>query len=260
MIPLRDSIQPHTVPVVNYALIALCAIAFFFQLTGDDGGARIVEQFGMVPARLTAPQQTPVITIQEAVQTSRGVVIQQRQHPLAPPVVPFWVTLLTCMFLHGGWMHFLGNMWFLHIFGDNVEDRFGHIGYLAMYLLTGLVAGGAHLITNPTSPVPTIGASGAIAGVMGAYALLFPHARVQAFIPLLFIFPVFVLPAQVFLGIWFVMQTLNGMAAMGATAATGVAWWAHIGGFVAGLVAAIFIRLTSLGRPAVTQQRKFANF
>jgi len=256
MIPLRDSIPPHSFPFVNYTMIALCSLAFFAQMSGGEKGESIVEKFGMVPLRLSRPNEAAIITIQEAVQTPAGVMVREREHELATSGFPAWTTLFTCMFLHGGLMHFLGNMWFLHIFGDNVEDRFGHVGYAVMYLGTGVVAGLSHLFTNLYSPIPTIGASGAIAGVMGAYLVLYPHSKVQAFMPPIFRF---VVPAPIFLGIWFLMQTVNGVSAMGASASTGVAWWAHIGGFVAGVIAAVVIRNTGIGRPEVTERRSFVS-
>jgi len=257
MIPLRDSIPPSSVPFVNYAIIALCSLAFFAQASSSDSGSDIVERYGMVPARLMHPNEVIVMTVQEAVQTPAGPFIRERERELANAGVPAWLTLLTCMFLHGGFMHFAGNMWFLHIFGDNVEDRFGHFGYAALYLGTGIIAGLSHLVSNALSPIPTIGASGAIAGVMGAYLVLYPHSRVQAFMPPIFNF---VLPAPVFLGIWFVMQAFSGVSSLGATASTGVAWWAHIGGFIAGVVLAFAIRNTSLGRPEVTVRRSFDHY
>ena len=148
-----------------------------------------------------------------------------------------WWTLLTCMFLHGGWMHFIGNMWVLHLFGDGVEDRIGSGRYLVFYLLCGLAAGGTHYATSPESPLPTIGTSGAVAGVMGAYLLLFPTARVITLVPVLFIPLFFEIPAVFFLGIWLVSQLFSGMLAIMSTQYyEGVAWWAHVGGFVAGMV------------------------
>jgi membrane associated rhomboid family serine protease len=147
----------------------------------------------------------------------------------------YW-TVLTCMFLHGGWMHFIGNMWVLFLFGDAVEDRMGPARYLVFYLLCGLAAGLTHYLTNPTSPVPTVGASGAIAGVMGAYFVLFPTARVITLIPVFF-FPFLVeIPAVVYLGVWFASQLFSGtLALVGPQYYEGVAWWAHVGGFVAGI-------------------------
>jgi membrane associated rhomboid family serine protease len=133
-------------------------------------------------------------------------------------------------------------MWFLHIFGDNVEDRLGHIGYFVFYLGCGVAASAAHLFTNASSTIPTIGASGAIAGVMGGYMLLYPHARVLTLVPIFFIIEIMVLPAHVFLGIWFLLQFFQGTLSISATEASGVAWWAHIGGFAAGLLALHLLR------------------
>ena len=160
----------------------------------------------------------------------------------------FWVpghlgadfySIVISMFLHGGWLHLIGNMLYLWIFGDNVEDRMGHVRYFFFYLLCGLAAAGVHIVTNHESPVPTIGASGAIAGILGAYALLYPRARVVVLIPIIFIIDVIRLPALVVLGFWFVMQLFQGTLALSAesSATGGVAWWAHIGGFIFGLIA-----------------------
>ncbi len=174
---------------------------------------------------------------------------------MAPSAVPPWLTLLTCIFLHGGWMHFIGNMWFLFIFGDNVEDRLGHVGFLVFYLAAGIAASAAHLATNPASPIPTIGASGAIAGVMGAYFYLYPHARVLTLVPIFVILQMVVLPASVFLAIWFAIQFFQGIFSVGATQATGVAWWAHIGGFAVGLAVAFGLDQLHVLRPKVEQIR-----
>jgi membrane associated rhomboid family serine protease len=139
------------------------------------------------------------------------------------------------MFLHGGWLHILGNMWFLHIFGDNIEDRLGHIKYLFFYLLSGIGAAFTQVALNPASGVPMVGASGAIAGVMGAYVFLYPRARIVTLIPIIVFLQVIELPAFVFLGLWFVLQIFSGLTSLGIGAdAGGVAWWAHIGGFAAG--------------------------
>ncbi len=156
------------------------------------------------------------------------------------PPLPFspWLTLLTCTFLHGGWMHVLGNMWFLHIFGDNVEDRLGHFGYLAFYVGCGIASSAAHLMLNASSTMPTIGASGAIAGVMGAYLYLYPRANVVALVPIFFFLQVLVVPAPLFLIVWFAMQFFEGTFAITSQSTGGVAWWAHIGGFAAGFVVA----------------------
>ena len=145
--------------------------------------------------------------------------------------------LLTSMFLHGGWLHFLGNMLYLWVFGDNIEDRIGHFGFLIFYLVCGLAAAFLHIFTNTASIVPTVGASGAIAGVLGAYLVLFPGARVLTFVPIFFFFQLIELPALVFLGFWFVMQFFSGAMSLaaGEQQMGGTAWWAHIGGFVTGI-------------------------
>ncbi len=252
MIPLRDNIPSRTTPFVNYAIIALCSIAFAFQVTSPDGGGRIAEQYGMVPLRVSDSDAIAVVKQQVAVRDQlgrTGVATVDRE--LAPTPIAPWMTVITCMFLHGGWMHFLGNMWFLYIFGDNVEDRLGHVGFSLAYLGTGIAAGLSHLATDPASPIPTIGASGAIAGVMGAYAWLYPHAKVQAVLPIIIFLQVFVVPAPIFLGIWFAIQTFSGLSA----ASTGVAWWAHIGGFVAGALVAIAVGRAHLGNEPVSGRR-----
>ncbi|TMB53688.1 MAG: rhomboid family intramembrane serine protease, partial [Deltaproteobacteria bacterium] len=150
----------------------------------------------------------------------------------------------TSMFLHGGWLHVLGNMLYLYIFGDNVEDRLGHLRYLLFYLLCGCAAGGAQALSGPDSNVPMVGASGAIAGVSGAYFLFFPGARVVTLVPIFFFLQVIEIPAVVFLLIWFVGQLMLGLAALGTHAAAGgVAFWAHVGGFVAGMVLGPTLRM-----------------
>jgi membrane associated rhomboid family serine protease len=148
-----------------------------------------------------------------------------------------WLTVFTSMFLHGSWFHLISNMMALYIFGDNVEDRLGHGRYLIFYLLGGLAAGAAHIWAYPASRVPTVGASGAIAAVLGAYLILYPRARVITLVPLLFFWRMVNIPALIYLGLWFLMQLFNGTLALAASTfqGGGVAWWAHIGGFVAGL-------------------------
>jgi membrane associated rhomboid family serine protease len=153
-----------------------------------------------------------------------------------------WYTIFTSMFLHGGWLHIIFNMLALFIFGDNIEDRMGHLRYLLFYLLGGFIAAGAHILADPTSALPTIGASGAIAAVLGAYLLFFPRARVVTIIPLFFFFPVIRIPAVIYLGFWFISQLFNGYTQIAANTyqSGGVAWWAHIGGFVFGMLVVIF--------------------
>lgn len=252
MIPLRDNIPSRTFPLVNYIAIGLCALAFLAQLNQSRQG-EIAESYGMVPVRISDPSQPAITTQIVEVRTPRGIQRTRDQRELAPVAVAPLLTFITCMFLHGGWMHFLGNMWFLYIFGDNVEDRLGHVGFALLYLGTGILAGLSHYVTDPGSPVPTIGASGAIAGVMGAYAWFYPHAKVQAVLPIIFFIEIFVLPAPVFLGIWFAFQTFSGVQSIGAE--TGVAWWAHIGGFAAGAVVAFVVGRTPLDHGSVAERR-----
>ena len=251
MIPLRDNIPARSFPFVNYGIIGLTALAFFAQLRQGPESS-LVERFGMIPARVTNPGEAIVITDYEVVET-RGeqVKIRETKHPAAESALPAWMTLLTCIFLHGGWMHFLGNMWFLHIFGDNVEDRFGHVGYLVFYLAGGVAASLAHLLSGPNSTMPTIGASGAIAAVMGAYMYLYPHSQVLTLVPIVIFLQMIMIPAPLFLGIWFVIQFFQGAFSISAVEATGVAWWAHIGGFVMGLGVAFLLGRARVLSPPV---------
>ncbi len=232
MIPLRDSIPASRSPVVRNALVFTCAFVWLLQLAG--GADELAYRLGMVPARLLG--------------TGEVVLPTGRTVTLPAAYVPDWLTPLTCTFLHGGWLHFLGNMLFLWIFGDNVEDRFGRGPFLVFYLGSGVAASLAHLWSAPGSPIPTIGASGAIAGVMGAYMFLYPRARVLTLVPLGILFVDVVLPAPFFLGYWFVLQLVQGSLLGGAGG--GVAWWAHIGGFVVGAAVAGVLRLTERLRPA----------
>jgi membrane associated rhomboid family serine protease len=211
MIPLRDTNRSETYPIVNNCIIAVSVVAFIIELTQGQGLNDFIYLYGLVPARYTEPQIALYFTTSQQ-------------------VLPF----LTFMFLHGGFLHLLGNMWFLYIFGDNVEDRLGHIRYLVFYLLCGLASGTSQLVINWHSNIPTIGASGAIAGVMGAYLILYPRAKVLTLILILFL-PYFIeIPAFFFLGIWLLFQLLSAAATAGKSG--GIAWWAHIGGFLFGIV------------------------
>lgn len=258
MIPLRDNIPSRTVPLVNYAMIAACTLVFLAQLgSGGEGGSLLVERYGMIPKRVLNPQAEIVRREPVALVDRFGRILQVAERPrilAAPPFSP-WLTLLTCVFLHGGWLHFLGNMWFLFIFGDNVEDRIGHAGYLLFYLISGVAASAAHMLVDPASEIPTIGASGAIASVMGAYMLLYPRANVISLIPIVFIFQIVVLPAPVFLGVWFLLQFFQGVWSVTSLQATGVAWWAHIGGFAFGFLIAAGLRSVGETRPPVDRMR-----
>lgn len=241
MIPIRDNIPSRTVPIVNYAVIIACTIVFVLQLGEGRRGGRLIERFGMIPARVMHPNRSIEVRQPIRVRTPVGDRLQVATRIMEPSVVATILTMVTCIFLHGGWMHFIGNMWFLYIFGDNVEDRFGHFGYLAFYLFAGVVASGAHLVTNIGSTIPTIGASGAIAGVMGAYLILYPRAKVLTVLPIFFFFQMIILPAPLYLGVWFLLQSFQGVSSFGSVESAGVAWWAHIGGFVAGLVLAFLL-------------------
>ncbi|HZY09638.1 MAG TPA: rhomboid family intramembrane serine protease [Bacteroidota bacterium] len=213
MIPLRDTNPTQTVPFVNYTLIGLNVLAFFFELSLGKHLNEFIFHYGVVPIRWTTD-------------------ISQFQIDMFT-----FIPLFSSMFLHGGWMHLIGNMLFLHIFGDNVEDRFGHLKYLAFYLIAGLSAAFTQVYINTSSEIPMVGASGAIAGVMGAYVFMFPRAKVLTLIPFFGFFQFIELQAAYFLGIWFLMQMASGVMSLGIGAdAGGVAWWAHIGGFAAGAI------------------------
>ena len=228
MFPLKDDNPTEIFPIITVVFILACVAAWvLLQGAGLDERTLVdsVCALGAIPAELTGP--------------GSGVV------PLGPgyscTLGGFtWSTLLTSMFLHGSWMHLIGNMWFLWIFGNNIEDSMGHLRFLAFYLLTGLAAAGAHVLSDPASPIPTVGASGAISGIMGAYLVLYPKARVLTAVVLVFFIRLVPLPAWVMLGYWFLLQLLSGVTIDSATG--GVAFWAHIGGFVAGLVLVIPFR------------------
>lgn len=252
MIPLRDNIPSRTTPFVNYALIAACVVVFLLQLA-DRGGGSFVEGYGMIPARVLGEDAQMRDVVLE--RTREGTRLREVLRPVAPAAVPDWLTLLTCIFLHGGWLHLLSNVWILYIFGDNVEDRLGHWGYLAFYLGCGVLASVAHLGANAESAIPTVGASGAIAAVMGAYFVLYPRATVVTLVPLIIIFDIWVLPAPIFLGVWFGLQLLQGTWALTGPQMGGVAWWAHIGGFVAGVAVALLLSKTHRARPPVVEVR-----
>ena len=246
MIPLHDNIPSRTVPIVNYTMIIICVLVFFVQLASPNQGTEMVWQYGMVPARITQPD---TVSIQIAPQKDAPRFPLGNQPPTKTVhfYVPALLTLITCTFLHGGWMHLIGNMLFLFIFGDNVEDEFGHLGYLMFYLFSGVLAGLSHLLTGPGSMIPTIGASGAIAGVMGAYFIWYPTARVMTLIPIL-VMQILAIPAWIFLGLWMIFQVVQGSMASGEGA--GVAWWAHIGGFAVGAaIAWVLLHVLKLVKP-----------
>lgn len=236
MFPIKDDIPAHATPVVNSAMIGLCVLIYLFQ---QSFPSQLVHEYGMTPAIVSHPDQQIVVVEQQIVQTPRGQQIVETKRELPAPKVAPWLTLLTCTFLHGSLMHLVGNVWFLYVFGDNVEDRLGKLGYLIFYLGSGIAASLTHYAFQPESVIPTIGASGAVAGVMGAYMWLYPHARITTLIPIFFILQFIVVRAPWFLGFWFVIQLVQGSFSMGNSTAAGVAWWAHAGGFAFGFAVAL---------------------
>ncbi len=216
MIPIGDEIPSRRVPLVTWGLIAANVVVFLWELMLGPEVEQFFMRWGVVPAFITNPAR----------------------YPWAP------LTLFTSMFLHAGWSHLIGNMVYLWIFGDNVEDAIGHIKYLLFYLAAGVVAGLAQVAVAPSSTIPGVGASGAIAGVLAVYLVLYPVAPVRVLVPGFFMMQLARIPALIVLGFWFIVQLFNGFLSLGtATMATGgVAWFAHIGGFVAGLIVGIMVR------------------
>jgi membrane associated rhomboid family serine protease len=212
MLPIRDTIRSKSFPLVNTLLIVANAFVFFFELSlPPDQLDRFLYAFGAVPTRLD----------------------------LSNPLT--FYPLVTYMFLHGGWLHIISNLWVLFIFGDNVEDRMGSARYLIFYFLGGIAAGLLQIFASPGSDMPAIGASGAIAAVMGAYFVYFPRAKVISLVPIFFFAWFINVPAVLYIGIWFVTQLFSGitsLASAGGAAAGGVAWWAHVGGFLFGVLLA----------------------
>jgi len=208
MIPLYDTLRSRRFPLVNWFLIGLNFLVFFYELSLSPSGLdRLTRTWGLVPVNLMT-------------------------HPGT-----YWITIFTSMFLHGGWFHILSNMWVLFIFGDNIEDRLGRGRYLFFYLLSGTAAGLLESYVLGTSTIPSIGASGAIAGVLGAYLISFPRARIASIVPIIFIFTIIEIPAWLFLLFWFVLQLFSGWLSLDGASASGIAWWAHVGGFLFGMLA-----------------------
>ena len=231
MFPLSDENPHFLTPYATMALIAANALAWIFvqQLGVEPALSASVCALGLVPGELLhlLPAGTRI-----AVGPDLHCVLGESAG---------WLTPLTHMFLHGGWLHVIGNMWFLWIFGNNVEDSMGHARFAAFYLLCGLVAAAAQIVANPASGIPMVGASGAIGGVMGAYVFLYPKVRVKMLVFLGFFVTTFTIPAFWMLGYWFVAQVIGGIGAIGAHGG-GVAFWAHVGGFVAGLALVLVFR------------------
>lgn len=214
MFPLRDATPRRTTPVITWLIIAANAAVFYYQLgLSEHDLVGLLSHSGIVPSRFTRV-------------FSGGPAAQLADYR----------SFITSMFMHGGWIHLISNMWALWIFGDNVEDRMGHTRYLSFYLICGLVAGATHVYFNTGSDIPVVGASGALSGVLGAYLVLFPLARVLTLVPVFFLPLLVEIPAVVFIGLWFLAQYAGASEQMTAsTNGEGIAWWAHIGGFVAGL-------------------------
>ena len=209
MIPLGYNIPSRRFPVVTFTLIVINSVIFLFEALFEPAANQMAQMFGATPVNIMTGWTNPLTLL----------------------------TLVTAMYLHGGWAHLIGNMIYLWIFGDNVEDRMGRGRFFIFYTLCGVLSGLAQVLAMPTSRVPAIGASGAIAGVLGAYLVLFPRARVRTLVPLIFIYTTVHLPAIIVLGGWFLVQFLNGLASLNVNVQMGgVAWWAHIGGFVVGMI------------------------
>jgi membrane associated rhomboid family serine protease len=229
VIPLRDRNPTRRTPVITIGLIAACFVAFAIELSvtaagGDAALERFFEQWGAVPADITRALE--------------------KGDYLSPAILG----MFTSMFLHGGWLHILGNMLFLWIFGNNVEDRMGRIPFLLFYLVGGITAALTQVVIDPRSGVPLVGASGAIAAALGAYLVLFPGARILSLVFLGFFYQLLEVPALVILGFWFVLQLINGATALGAEHAQGgVAFFAHIGGFVLGVLVGLLLRVVGAG-------------
>ena len=216
MIPLKDMTPRRSFPVVTLLLIIANVIVFVHQVTLPPAAAEaFIRTYGLVPAKIQ-------------------LALAGRHYTLAQAFVP----VFTCMFLHGSILHILGNMWFLWIFGGNVEDRMGPLAYPLFYLVCGIGSGLSQTAFSWGSHIPSIGASGAISGVLGAYIGLFPRSRILTLIPLFIIWFTWRIPAVIFIGIWFAVQFLSGLSSLGAASMGGVAWWAHVGGFLLGMLLA----------------------
>jgi membrane associated rhomboid family serine protease len=220
LIPLRDTTPSRRFPIVTISIIVVNLVIFLYELSLGPALDSFINTYGVIPQNYT-------------------------HHLPANPfrLVTHFLPVFSSMFLHGGWLHVIGNMWYLWIFGDNVEDRLGKFRFIVFYLLCGLAASLAHILINSQSTIPTIGASGAIAGVMGAYFILFPKSKVLTLLPIFFFFYFVEIPAFFFLGIWILIQFLYGAVSVSqAEQAGGVAWWAHFGGFLAGMVLVFVFR------------------
>jgi membrane associated rhomboid family serine protease len=239
LLPIKDDIPTRRFPVLTVAIIAICcAVYFLFEQglwgLGATGNGRVLE-FGAIPYEITHPGKACAEAAGQIVCEGQAGVVGT-----APDQAPWWVTLFTSMFMHGSLLHLGGNMLFLWIFGNNIEDSMGELRFVAFYLLGGLVALGAQVLVEPSAAVPTVGASGAIAAVLGGYAVLYPRARVITVVFIVIFFTIIELPALLVLGFWILLQLFLGASELGSQTAGGeggVAYFAHIGGFVFGLIA-----------------------
>ena len=211
MFPLKDDIPTDKPPIVTIALIVINALIFFYQISLGEDFQYLIVKLGAIPYEITHQSE----------------ITQEAPFPVN-------MTLLTAMFLHGGWFHIIGNMLYLWIFGNNIEDKLGHFKFIIFYLISGIIASLVFVLTSPNSTIPMVGASGAIAGVLGAYLLKFPHARILTLIFLGFFVRIVRIPAVYVLGFWFIIQLIYALPSIGSNTG-GVAWFAHIGGFVAGM-------------------------
>lgn len=219
LFPLHDDNPTYITPILTVCFIVICCVVYFWQFNlGPEMGQAAVYSYGMIPA----------------------VLFDQAELPATLERLPAELTVISSMFMHGGWMHLIGNMLYLWIFGNNVEDSMGHVKFIVFYLICGIVAALSQALLEPGSEIPMIGASGAVSGVLGAYLLLYPHARVLVVLPIFVIIKTFRIPAMYVLGFWFLTQIVSSM--MTNAGEPGVAWWAHIGGFIAGMVLIPFFK------------------
>lgn len=258
MLPFSDNIPSRRTPLVTYAIVVINLLALLAVGRLDPlKQQQFIVRHGFMPARLGQLRQGNVIEVQLDAQEERLGRLFRRPAErirLAPDRREVFASLVTSLFLHGGWMHLLGNMWFLWVFGDNIEDRLGHGLYLGFYLVGGVVATLCHWAYNPASTTPVIGASGAIAAVLGGYVVTYPWARVRTLVILVIFITVIELPALVVLGLWFVGQLLNATQSLDLNLSGGVAWWAHVGGFLTG---AAFLGLFNVfAEPAMPAVRR----
>lgn len=217
MIPLRDTTKSGAFPFVNLTLITINILVFLYEVSLGENIHNFILEYGLIPAKVF---------------TSANIDLGDRFFPF-----------ISSMFIHGGWLHIIGNALFLFIFGDNVEARMGHFKYLVFYIVCGIAAALFQIITNMGSVIPMVGASGAISGVLGAYITFFPKSKILTLIPIFFFIQLIHIPAAIFIFVWFIIQFLSGVGSLGAAQDTGgVAFWAHIGGFVAGLILARFFQ------------------